>query len=733
MKTRARGAGKRFFMVLATLCVRATLAQTSAGADAPALEEIVVSAQRRSENLQNVPITVSAVTAAALAANKVESTQDLQFLVPSLVYNSASGFAQPFLRGIGSDFTVPNADPSVATYIDGAFVADQVATIQGLLAVDRVEVLEGPQGTLYGRNAVGGAISLYTITPTQKTDAEAMIGFGNFARKELSAHLSGGLSSDLAVGVYVASTEMNSYTEDIAARPAGSATDESAYSLRVKAVYTPTDRLTLTGSVEGTHSHSFDQDTYREISPNALVFQLFPNAPRGGAPYTTNTFFPSYNIVSQESATLREEYELGWARVVGISNYRNLRNFGGVDISGSSEPILGADQIPLTSRQASQELQLVSPQGNTIRWIGGLFYFHETAAYNPVSEVSQILFGPEYLSLNTVGVVTTKSYAAFGQADFPLSFLTDGLQLTIGGRLTKDEKFYLGSSSVSEANGDLVGTPESYPASSHSWSEFTPKVTVDYTIGDSMIYATFSEGFKSGVYNISTPTSVGPVNPEKLKAYEVGEKSRFWNDRVQLNSSAYYYDYRDLQVQLIDFANAGATVLENAATAKAYGLESSLAWAVSGDLTLTAQGAWEHSEYTKFDNFAAVDPLTLAAVNVNATGNQLQRAPEWIGSTGAAYNKALAGAGTLHANANLYWNGGFYWTAANTFRQSPYALVNTSLGYTLPGDQWTVTAWGKNLTNRLYESGFVTAAALGVFAHDAPPRMFGLSIDYKFR
>jgi outer membrane cobalamin receptor len=120
------------------------------------LEEIVVTAEKRSENLQNVPITVTAVTAAALAANKVESTQDLQFLVPSLVYNSASGFAQPFLRGIGSDFTVPNADPSVATYIDGAFVADQVATIQGLLAVDRVEVLEGPQGTLYGRNAVGG-------------------------------------------------------------------------------------------------------------------------------------------------------------------------------------------------------------------------------------------------------------------------------------------------------------------------------------------------------------------------------------------------------------------------------------------------------------------------------------------------------------------------------------------------------------------------------------------------
>jgi len=722
-------------MTLGLLAVSvASHAQSAADtSSAPvALEEITVTAQKRSENLQDVPLAVTAITAASLVANKIDTTQDLQLLSPSLVYNAASGYAQPFLRGIGSDFTLPNADPSVATYIDGAFVANQQATIENLLGVERVEVLEGPQGTLYGRNAVGGAISIYTLTPSQTPEGQVTLTTGNFARKEGSAYFSGGVTSDLAVGVYLAASEMNPYVEQISPPASGSAHVESNTGIRVKAVYTPTDRLTLTGSVEATHSDSFDADEYRQLAANGLGFLLFPTAPRNGEPYTATGYFPTYNRTSQQSYTLREQYDFGWSNLVGISNYRNVRNFGAFDLTGVDEPILGGAANPETSRQYSQELQLLSPASSTVQWIGGLYFFHEVGAFDPDQTESGLLFGPGYASDNIFGSVVTKSYAAFGQATLPLDFIAHGIQLTLGGRYTDDHKSYVGSTTLTDAAGALLAPATTFPTSSKSWSEFTPKVTLDYKVNDVLYYATYSKGFKAGVYNIATPANPGPVNPETLNAYEIGEKARMFDSRLQWNSSAYYYDYKNLQVEVIDFAAAGATLLENAAQAKAYGLESSLEFALTSELKATAQGAWEHTKYTKYDSFSAVNPLTLGSESVDATGNQLQRAPKWIGSGGLEYTKPLGAGSSFHASTNLYYNGGFFWTAANTFKQSPYALLNASVGYTLPGDHFTVTGWGKNLTNRLYEAGLVTASPFGVFASDAPPRMYGISGQYKF-
>jgi iron complex outermembrane receptor protein len=711
----------------------ASQAQTTATAPAPAaLDEIVVTAQKRSENMQNVPLSVTAITAASLVANKIDTTQDLQLLSPSLVYNAASGYAQPFLRGIGSDFTLPNADPSVATYIDGAFVANQQATIENLLGVERVEVLEGPQGTLYGRNAVGGAISIYTLTPTQTPEGQVTLTTGNFARKEGSAYISGGITSDLAVGLYVAGSEMNPYVEEVSPPVSGDAHVESNTGVRLKAVYTPTDRLTLTGSVEATHSDSFDADVYRQLAANGLGFVLFPSSPRNGQPYTATGYFPTYNRTSQQSYTLREQYDFGWADLVGVSNYRNVRNFGAFDLTGVDEPLLGGAASPQTSRQYSQEVQLLSPAGSTVQWIGGLYFFHEVGAFSPDQTESGVLFGPGYASDNIFGSVVTKSYAAFGQTRLPLDFLAQGIGLTLGGRYTEDHKSYVGFTTLTDDTGAPLAPTQTFPPSSKSWSEFTPKVTLDYKINDVLYYATYSKGFKAGVYNLATPANPGPVNPETLNSYEIGEKARMLDSRLQVNSSAYYYDYKNLQVEVIDFQAAGATLLENAAQARAYGLESSLEFAVTGELKATGQVAWEHTEYTKYDSFSSVNPVTLASQSVNATGNQLQRAPKWITSGGLEYTKTVGDGSTFHASTNLYYNGGFYWTAANTFRQAPYALLNASVGYTLPGDHWTITGWGKNLTNRLYEAGLVTASPFGVFGSDAPPRMYGISAQYKF-
>jgi iron complex outermembrane receptor protein len=695
------------------------------------LEEIVVTAQKRSENAQTVPIVVTAIGAGDLAAAKIETTQDLQFLAPALVYSSASGYAMPYLRGIGSAFTMPNADASVATYIDGAYVASDQGTIENLLGVQRVEVLEGPQGTLYGRNAIGGAINVITLTPTQTPDGQLTLSTGNYARKEASGSISGGVTDDLAVGLYAAGIEMNPYVTPLTPLSSVDPSHETEWGVRLKAVYTPTSRLTLTGSLEATKTRSYDEDAYRELSPNALVFQLFPGTPRGGAPYTAAGSLPVRAEIKQQAATLREEYDFDWANLVGISNYRNLTDYGALDLSASALPLLGGAVSPQTSRQYSQELQLLSPAGSYIKWIGGLFVFHERGADYPDQTYTAVLYGPEFLSSNVYGAVDTDSYAAFGQATIPLDVVTEGLHVTLGARYTNDYKKYSAYTTTTDAAGTVLGPVTGYPTTDHTWSQVTPKASLEYQRGEQLYYVSYSQGFKSGAYNITTPTAAGPVNPEKLNDYEIGMKSRFWDGRIQWNTGAYYYDYKNLQVQITDFAHAGSTLLENAADAKAYGLESSFAIRVTDQLRINASAIWSHTEYTKFDDFASVNPVTLAAETVNATGNELQEAPNFAGSIGPDYEATLGG-GTLHASANVYYNAGYYWTAANTFKQSPYTLVNASAGYTFPGQHWTVTAWGKNLTNRLYETGIETIATFGVYAQDAPPRMYGLSVKYGF-
>lgn len=707
----------------------------NAGSGVASLDEIIVTAQKRAENIQNVPIIVTAINASDLTAAKIDTTQDLQFMVPALVYSSASGYAMPYLRGIGSAFTMPNADPSVATYIDGAYVASDQATIENLLGVQRVEVLEGPQGTLYGRNAVGGAINVVTLTPSHTPQGQVTLTTGNYARREGSANISGGVSDDLAVGLYLGGSLMNPYVEPVTALNPVDPTHESEVGGRLKAVYTPTSRLTLTGSFEVTKTVSYDEDAYRELSPEALVFQLFPSTPRAGAPYTAAGGLPVRAQITQEAASLREEYDFGWANLVGISNYRNLVDYGALDLSASAIPLLGGAVEPQTSRQYSQELQLLSPSDSAIRWIGGVFLYHEKGADFPDETYSAVLFVPGTLvSSNVYGEVNTDSLAAFGQATLPFDFVAKGLNLTLGGRVTNDYKHYYAFSSTTDGAGTALGPITTYPdlPNSHTWNQFTPKAGLEYQREDTLYYLSYSEGFKSGAYNITTPTAFGPVNPEKLNDFEIGAKSRLWNGRIQWDSGAYYYDYKDLQVQITNFAQAGSTLLENAADAKAYGLESSFQLRVTDALRVTASAIWAHAEYTKFDNYASVDPLTLAAQTIDATGKQLQEAPNFVGTIGSNYDAPLA-AGSLHASANLYYNAGFFWSPANTFRQDPYAVLNATLGYTLPGDHWTLSAWGKNLTNRLYETGIETIATFGIYAQDAPPRMYGVSVNYAYK
>jgi iron complex outermembrane recepter protein len=711
----------------------AALAQTTPLSALPSvgLEEIVVTAQKRSENLQDVPIAITAVSAITLSQNRVLTTQDIQFLAPALLYNQAGDNAQPFMRGIGSDLTGPNLDASVATYIDGVYVSNNAGTVTSLLGIDRVEVLEGPQGTLFGRNAVGGAISLYTLTPKDTDEASFDATFGNYSRTQFSGYASGPLASDFDAGVYVAYDRRKSY--DTILNPADPQ-HEDRWGVRTKFVYTPTDAITLTGSAEFTSNTGFETAALWNIQPDALGYAL--GARQIIAPYVYDDDLRQFLTVKTQAYTLREQADLGFASLIGITGYRYLNAFTGNNLDGTNAPLL-ADTATDNSRQFSQELQLVSKPGSYITWLGGLYGFGESTGYFPTAIISSVVYPPPIVANVTTAQVSTRSYAAFGQATIPLDFLTQGMRLTLGERYTRDQKEFTASSFSSEGTGYpndplTMSAVIHYPYSSASWSRFTPKITIDDKFGDTLVYATYSQGFKGGAYNIATPSESTPVAPERLYAYEIGTKSEFADGRVRLNTAAYHYLFKDLQVSIIDSIETGATSLQNAGAGKAYGAEAALTVIPVQGLTLDSSLSMEHTEYTSFPNAASfiIGPNGNTSAIFNATGNQLERAPKFVFNVGGDYKFPLPNGAVLDTTAKWYHNSGFYWEPTDRFRQSAYSIVNLSSSYEFLGDHFSITAWVSNLTNQYYQTALLLLPT-SIDVKDAEPRMCGVSFKWK--
>ena len=705
-------------------------------ASSEGLGDIVVTANKRSERLQDVPIAIQAVTGAQLAQNRIATTQDLQILSPSLVYNQLGGFAQPFLRGIGSDVSSPNVDPSVATYIDGAFLADSQSTITNLLGVERIEVVSGPQGTLYGRNAVGGAINIITLTPKQDFESRASLTVGNLDTIEGNYRISGGVSDTLALGLYVAGSRRDSlyhrFGPDVKSTYApltysGDRKHQSNYGVRLKANWTPSETVRLIGSVEYLRTQSPDASAFRQGQTNGLGYALGTEVPRLGY-RIIQTDFPTENHFDQYTATLREEFDLGDYQIVGISSYHKTKGFTSNDLDTSSTPLFGSN-ADIGNKHFSQEIQLVSPKDKPFYFIVGAYYFRQNS-FEAIRNNSAIALLPVTTTF-LESTVKTQSKAVFGEATFKP---VENLRITLGGRYTHEtKKSRNGSFYSTDANSNVIGAVTIYPDADLSYNNFSPKIGIDYKITDDvMLYASWSKAFKSGAFNMASPGDP-PVTPEKLTAYEGGIKSTFLGGRLRANVGGYYYDFKDVQVQSLKQGSGGLSVYQNAASAEAYGIEASVAVAITPELRITGQGAWEHTKYKSFVGYPSY--VDAAAGNtpifVDATGNALQRAPKWVGTLAADYNKEMASGGKVNANLNLYYNGGYYWDPSNTIRQDRYAMLNGSIGYTLPDGHWTVSAFASNITNKATQV-VEYKITFGTLVADAMPRTYGLTVAYQF-
>jgi len=699
-----------------------------------------VTAQKREESVENVPIRIIALSGADLAQRGIESISDLQVSLPGVVMDSFAATMQPFMRGIGTDITSTDAEGGVAVYQDGAPLVFLEGIDQNFLGLERMEAVYGPQGTLFGRNAVGGAISLVTQTPTDEFQARASTTFGNYARKDISGFVSGPVTSKLDIGFYMLATERNTfltkYDGDQIGNPAWNQKSdpnpaEATLTGRVKAVYTASDDLKLTGSFEHLYTQSFEALALRQGQPNAYGFVVF-GAPTVVEPYVYESNEPTWLREDTNRAIVRvdADHVLG-NRLVSITSYQTLREDHNNEADGTSAVFLGAP-ASYDYHAVTQELQLLSATDSKIQWIVGAFGSRVNGRLAPIGTDLEFYDPRQYQDIHAA--INKVSAAVFAQATIPL---VDTVNLILGGRYTYDQATYYNAGVTAGVYDGAVLSETGYPNEHADWSKFTPKVELDYRALNTLWYATYSQGYKAGQFNTHSPSSPGPVNPEDLDAYEIGSKSDLLDNRLRVNSSAFYYNYKNLQVQSLlqsgEVSNPVA-ILTNAAAAKIYGVDLSLDAKLSRDFTFGVASEWLHSEYTQFPGYPAQisAPTGNTTVFTNEAGNQIQRAPKFTTSLNLGYNHSLEGiGGRLNADVIWYYNSGYPWDASNLYSQPAYRILNATVGYTDPSQHWTVKLWGTNLTNQYYAE-INYRYSLGNFVQDAPPRMFGVTLSYDF-
>jgi iron complex outermembrane recepter protein len=699
----------------------ASAADTS-NEDQGTLAEIVVTAQKRAENLQDVPIAISTVSGAQLAALAATNITAIADMTPGLQMTTSQGSLAPHIRGVGSD--IPNVENSVALYLDGVYVASPSAALLSLNNVQQIETLKGPQGTLFGRNATGGALLVETRDPTESFSSNMDVSYGNFQTSMFNGYVAGGLAPDLAADLAVhVSNQNEGYGRNL---DTGSDVYQTNLdlALRSKWVWAPTDTDTVHLIMDFARRYgSAASADYIPTGTYPSVLQYPPVTTPVPHPYDINTFLDPSDSLDSGGVSLRLDHLMSWAKLVSISAYREQSFDVQFDITltpatSIREPLpfppfevivpLPTVNALTNDKQVSQEFQLVSPDNYALpwlTWVTGLYYFYDLAQ-----------------QVNSFAEVKTNSYSGFGETH--IEFLP-GTRLTLGLRYTDEEK------ALSVTPG-YTGAP--LTASPTSWfSQLTYRLGLDHKFNNGvMIYASKDLGFKSGGYN-STEPSLPKFDPEILKAYEVGAKSEFLDHKLRLNAAAFYYDYTDIQLTKLTTTNQ--VQFYNGPPATSYGADLDLTAQVTQGLRLDLGASYIH------DRFTSTTPLVQYNVPnppfpggstpffASADGNQLPYTPQWTADLGLSYQIPTP-TGDWTLDAQYLHNSGWFAEADNQLRQPAYDNVNTGLHWHVNNGPYTISLWCRNLTNALV---YTSAAGnfLASLAQYAPPRTYGIEFSAK--
>ncbi len=699
----------------------------ASGAPVAQLEEVVVTATRREESLQNVPVTVSAVNEKALENAGATDVRLLTFVVPGFVGNRNFGVLQPTLRGVGSSGNSPGDESNVAVYVDGIYQPHAIGNILEFPVVDRVEVLHGPQGTLFGRNATGGLVNVITPEPKFTNSGLVNLDYGNFHGAndvKVRGFLSGPLSSDVAGNFSVMYFRNDGYIDDVVR--GGKLGDGESFNVRGKLLYQPTDRAQAILTVGYAEQNGGNSNIVEPLNGNVFSNSI-PGTILAKTPYQAALSFVPKMSVNALTIAFRTKVDLGAFSVETSSGYLKDRVLQYSDTDGS--PLVAAsNRDEIHSDSQSHEIRFLSSSGGRLTWIGGAYYYHTTEDADVFPSISGR--PPTFTTFSAVSLapkVRVTALAAFAEGTYAL---TDALKLTVGGRYSSEDRHF-----TQTLNG-----AHPFPEQDASAGRWTYRGILQYQFSEhSNVYASYSTGFKSGVYN-GYGFSAAPTLPETIGAIEIGVKSDPlpW---LRTNASVFDYDYKNMQVVARAPSALGATsyVLENAANSKIRGVDLEAQALLPYGFSLNASAEYLDAKYKSFPGAQIYTPIILAPgaapagnllTNADVSGNELPRAPKFTVSLGADWKHEFE-KGVLAANLSWYRSAKLYYDFQERLNQPQYDRVNASVSWTMSHPDVKFTAYCHNCTDALIIQQ-ATATTLVDQVTFELPREVGLMIEHRF-
>ncbi|MGQ0622889.1 MAG: TonB-dependent receptor domain-containing protein [Panacagrimonas sp.] len=728
-------------------------------------EEIVVTAQKREESLQDVPISVQAFSGEMLDARGVDSTEDLPSVTPGLQLSGVAGYTLIYLRGVGTDAFAPSSDPSVATYIDGVYIPSGHGIFQGFGAVQRVEVLKGPQGSLFGRNSTGGAISITTKDPDlEEMEGQFVVEGGNFKSRKAKGYLSVPVTDWLAISLAGLYDKQDSvYTHVNREIP-----EDHLYAGRIKVRLQFTENLGATL----THFRADQRNLSTVIAKNTQTSTPFFFLPEAEDNYVAEIDYPTQLQGEQEVTYGVVDWNLPWfdVKLIGSDTYV-LTDLASTDFDGTSVPIVAFDSTNQYSDYQTGELQLISNDeswgADRFQWIAGLYYLRSQVGYDPAhlfvgpnlveglientlglpfpDALSGLLerldldgtpLGDDGLSIQFRGLLGTRSYSAFTQGTW---FVSDQWHLTLGARYQYERRFLVKSETgVQTADRETTLEIFQFPLFKSSVKNLSPKAVLNwFPVDDTMIYLSASRGFKSATYNVVNVYEPSDyVKPEKVTSYELGSKSEFLGGALRFNSAIFQNDIDDLQAGFVSLLAGGAVTLENAGAARIRGLEfDTLVLPMpqsNPGLVLTAGAAYLRARYTDYEMGSGFGPVTgIFRNDLDHSGNTIVRSPKYTVSLAAVQTIAVGQNGEAEIGVDWYYNDGYFFTAQNSVQQGSYDLLGARLSYLVIPWDLRLTAFGSNLLDERYHIGKFELD-FGVNTTLADPRTYGLRMEWNF-
>ena len=706
----------------------AAQAQT-APEDGAHLQEVIVTAQRRAQRLQDVPMSVTALSAETLTRAGVTNTADLQKVTPGLNMSFFGTNLQPTVRGVSGLGGNLGDTGAVALYVDGAYQPHQIAALIDLPDVQQIEVLKGPQGTLWGQNATGGAITVTTVSPTFTPTGRLSASYGNYNDFNVRGYVSGPISDKLAFSLSGGYEDHEGYRRHVTTgeRDRGL----TAKLIRGKLLYAPVDaaKLTLTAY----HSDRNDTALYAGIAlnNNSQGYAIFPNAPRVTSPKQFSAYPGVFARTYSDGFSAKGDFDFDIGTVNSILSWARTKTVYRADLDGSPVNLAEYQSRDQEGKYKQAEVNFASRKFGRVTFLAGASYLKMQDAFKPGDFILRspnlvpAAPNPPIFELLTRGLKKRSIVSAYAEASFDI---TDKLVVSAGGRYTHETQRAFSSQVNGVASPTLTMTP--YFNNPEKWSKFSPRLTARYTVAPNQnLYATYSQGFRGGQINTGDIGSPA-VNPETITAYEVGYKGRI-ADTLSLNVAAFRYNYKDLQVPAYI---APLYVTQNAASARGKGVDVEASWYVTPEFTLSASVEYLDANYRRFpaaQAYIATGTGNVLTLPQDLSGKPLLRSPEWSGSVSANYQTDIE-AGRIGVYASLYFTDSFVLESTNRIVVDGYETLDAELSFAPNAlEGLRLVAWGKNLTNKAY----LNQAVVSTFADSvsyAAPRTFGVRAEYAF-